>query len=145
MLSVLKNTVFLIWLIGALASVSITATVLAVRSAATAAQLTSQAAANAIRHRKEITRAVAKAKAKARLQRMITMVPVAGLAAGAYFEEQEYRDWLLLNPDGSRQLYLCQVAEFSSEILEEFLIEMPELLRPSSDVAANFVPECGEQ
>ena len=78
MLSVFKNTVFLIWLIGALASISITAAVLAVKSAATVAQLSSQAAANAIRHRKEVTRAVAKAKAKARLQRMTTMVPVAG-------------------------------------------------------------------
>jgi len=145
MLSVLKNTAFLIWLIGALALVSITATVLAVQSAATVAQLSSQAAANAIRHRKEINRAVAKAKAKARLQRMMTMVPVAGLAAGAYFEEQEYQEWLSINPDGSRSLYLCHVAELASEVFEEFLVEMPDLLRPSNDIAASFLPECGEQ
>lgn len=142
MLSIFKNTVFLMWLLGALASVSVITTALAIRSAATVAQLSSQVAANAIRHRKEITRAVAKAKAKARLQRMMAMVPIAGLAAGAFFEEQDYRDWLLLNPDGTRQLYLCHVASLSSEVLDEFLTELPELLRPSSVIAANFVPEC---
>lgn len=130
MLSILKNTVFLLWLVGVLASVSITAKVFAIKSATTVAQLSSQMAANAIRHRKEVSRTVAKAKAKARLQRMITMVPVAGIAAGAYFEEQEYQEWLVDNPKGTRQDYLCEVAQLSSKVLDEVLLDLPDMLSP---------------
>lgn len=142
MLSIFKNTVFLMWLLGALASVSVITTALAIRSAATVAQLSSQVATNAIRHRKEITRAVAKAKAKARLQRMMTMVPVAGLAAGAYFEEQDYRDWLVENPSGARRDYLCEVAELSSEVLIDIQLELPKMLSPSEDITSKFIPKC---
>ena len=146
MLSILKNTVFVFWLLGALASLSIGTTVFALQAMATATRLSAEAATTAVRHRKEMARVVAKVKAKARLKRMIAMIPFAGIAAGAYFEEQEYEEWLINNPDGSRQEYLCEVASMSSEVIDEILLELPEMIRPSKAAMSDMMPKCeGEE
>ena len=146
MLAILKNTVFVFWLLGALASLSIGTTVFALQAMATATRLSAEAATTAVRHRKEMARVVAKVKAKARLKRMIAMIPFAGIAAGAYFEEQEYEEWLINNPDGSRQEYLCEVASMSSEVIDEILLELPEMIRPSKATVSDMMPKCeGEE
>ena len=142
MFTLLKNTIFVVWLIGALASISIGMAIFTFQATATVARLSAEAANTAIRHRKEIAKAVTKVKAKARLKRIITMVPLAGLAAGAYFEEQEYEEWLEGNPDGSRQEYLCEVTVLSSEVLDEVLIGLPELIRPSKSAVTDMMPKC---
>jgi hypothetical protein len=142
MFTLLKNTIFVVWLIGALASISIGMAIFTFQATATVARLSAEAANTAIRHRKEIAKAVTKVKAKARLKRIITMVPLAGLAAGAYFEEQEYEEWLEDNPDGSRQEYLCEVTVLSSEVLDEVLIGLPELIRPSKSAVTDMMPKC---
>ena len=142
MFTLLKNTVFVVWLVGALASISIGMAIFTFQATATVARLSAEAANTAIRHRKEIAKAVTKVKAKARLKRIITMVPLAGLAAGAYFEEQEYEEWLEDNPDGSRQEYLCEVTVLSSEVLDEVLIGLPELIRPSKSAVTDMMPKC---
>ena len=99
MFALFKNTIFLIWLVVGLISFSITASIFALNSTLTVAKLTAQASATAIKHRKQITKSIAKVKAKARLRRMLTMVPIAGIAAGGYFEEQDYQEWLIDNPN----------------------------------------------
>ena len=142
MFTLLKNTIFVVWLIGALASISIGMAIFTFQATATVARLSAEAANTAIRHRKEIAKAVTKVKAKARLKRIITIVPLAGLAAGAYFEEQEYEEWLEDNPDGSRQEYLCEVTVLSSEVLDEVLIGLPELIRPSKSAVTDMMPKC---
>ena len=142
MFTLLKNTVFVVWLVGALASISIGMAIFTFQATATVARLSAEAANTAMRHRKEIAKAVTKVKAKARLKRIITMVPLAGLAAGAYFEEQEYEEWLEDNPDGSRQEYLCEVTVLSSEVLDEVLIGLPELIRPSKSAVTDMMPKC---
>ena len=142
MFTLLKNTIFVVWLVGALASISIGMAIFTFQATATVARLSAEAANTAIRHRKEIAKAVTKVKAKARLKRIITMVPLAGLAAGAYFEEQEYEEWLEDNPDGSRQEYLCEVTVLSSEVLDEVLIGLPELIRPSKSAVTDMMPKC---
>ena len=144
MFTLLKNTIFVVWLIGALASISIGMAIFTFQATATVARLSAEAANTAIRHRKEIAKAVTKVKAKARLKRIITMVPLAGLAAGAYFEEQEYEEWLEDNPDGSRQEYLCEVTALSSEVLDEVLMGLPELIRPSKSAVTDMMPECNK-
>ena len=144
MFTLLKNTIFVVWLIGALASISIGMAIFTFQATATVARLSAEAANTAIRHRKEIAKAVTKVKAKARLKRIITMVPLAGLAAGAYFEEQEYEEWLEDNPDGSRQEYLCEVTVLSSEVLDEVLMGLPELIRPSKSAVTDMMPECNK-
>ncbi len=142
MFTLLKNTTFVVWLIGALASISIGMAIFTFQTAATLTRLSAEAANTAIKHRKEISKAVIKVKAKARLKRIITMVPLAGLAVGAYFEEQEYEEWLEDNPDGSRQEYLCKVATLSSEVLDEVLMGLPEPIRPSKSAVTDMIPKC---
>ena len=142
MLSIFKNTVFVLWLLGALASLSIGSTIFAIQAMATATRLSAQAATTAVKHRREITQTVAKVKAKARLKRMLTMIPIAGVAAGAYFEEQEYEEWLISNPEGSRQEYLCEIAIMSSEVIDEILLGLPEMIRPSKAALSDMMPKC---
>ena len=142
MLSIFKNTVFVFWLLGALASLSIGSTIFAIQAMATATRLSAHATTTAVRHRREITQAVAKVKAKARLKRMLTMIPIAGVAAGSYFEEQEYEEWLISNPEGSRQEYLCEIAIMSSEVIDEILLGLPEMIRPSKAALSDMMPKC---
>jgi hypothetical protein len=73
------------------------------------------------------------------------MIPVVGIAAVGYFEEQEYKEWLISNPDGSRQDYLCEVASMSSEVIDEILLELPEMIRPSKTAISDMMPKCDGQ
>mgnify|MGYP001187904735 FL=1 len=142
MLALLKNTVFLICLVLALVSVSISVSVMAFKATSTVARLGAEATATAIRHKKSIKNAVMKVKAKARLKRMMTMIPVAGLALGAYFEEQEYREWLDENPDGSRSDYVCKMSEITLEVLDEILLDFPKSIAPSESSLNSMIPKC---
>ena len=142
MLALLKNTVFLIWLVGALASVSLGVSIWAFQATATDARLGVEATTITIKHRKAIAAAVMKVKAKARLKRMITMIPFAGAAAGLYFEEQEYKEWLAENPNESRSDYLCETAEITSAVLDEVLAELPAAIRPSKISLNDMMPKC---
>ena len=102
-----KNTVFLIWLICSLASLTVFTSIWALQKTYMVAKLSTEITTNTIKHKKEIQKIISKIKAKARLKRMITMLPFAGAAAGIYFEESEFQEWLLDNPDGTRSDYLC--------------------------------------
>ena len=104
--------------------------------------MTAEATATALKHRKEIAKAVARTKAKARLKRALVMVPIAGIAAGAYFEEQDYQEWKQQNPNGNRQNYACEVAALTAEVLDEFLREIPDTLRPSEERLTDQLPKC---
>jgi len=142
MLSIFKNTIFTIWLVGALASLSIGMATWAFQTTATVAKMSAEAAITAVKHRKEIATTVSKIKAKARLKRIITMIPLAGAAAGIYFEEQEYMEWKVDNVDGSRSDYMCEVAEITSDVLNEVLNELPEALVPSQTTLNSMVKKC---
>lgn len=166
MLKLFKNTVFLLFVVGLLTSAAVTASVLALKSAATVAQMSTQAVAtaakhrekvaaltaahrkqvavNAAKHQKNMTKAIAKTKAKARLKRVVTMVPVAGIVAGVYFEERDYSEWLVENPGGTRTKYLCEVGELSSEFLDDVLADLPKQVRPSQEMLSEFVPDCSK-
>ena len=94
------------------------------------AALTVSATSTAVANRQALTKAITKAKAKARLRRIVVAVPVLGLAAVGYFEEQDYQEWLETNPEGDRTEYGCQIAKMTLEIADEVLQELPELIRP---------------
>ena len=142
MFRLFKNVVFLVWLIGALVSLSIGLTWCSLQLATNVARLTTEATATALKHRKEISKTVAKTKAKARLKRALVMVPIAGIAAGAYFEEQDYREWKQQNPNGNRQDYACEIAALTAEVLDELLQEIPDNLRPSEERLTDQLPKC---
>ena len=142
MFRLFKNVVFLAWLVGALASLSIGLTWCSLQLTTGVARLTAEATATALKHRKEIAKAVARTKAKARLKRALVMVPIAGIAAGVYFEEQNYQEWKQQNPDGNRQDYACEVAALTAEVLDELLQEFPDNLRPSEERLTGQLPKC---
>jgi len=97
---------------------------------------------NTIKHRKEISKNISKIKAKARLKRMITMLPFAGAAAGLYFEESEFQKWLIDNPNGKRSDYLCEIAEITSEIIDEVIDALPQSIKFGENLLKAITPEC---
>ena len=106
------------------------------------AKLSTEITANTIKHKKEIKKTISKIKAKARLKRMITMLPFAGAAAGIYFEESEFQEWLLDNPDGTRSDYLYEITDITSEILDEVINELPQSIKPNKKLIETISPKC---
>ena len=117
-------------------------TIWALQLSSAVAVMSANAASVAARHRKEISSAVARTKAKARLRRIVAVVPFVGAGAVVYFEEQDYREWLEENPQGSRADYACEVAQLSAEVIDEVLLELPELMRPQPDAILAWMPTC---
>ena len=142
MFRLFKNVVFLVWLVGALTSLSIGLTWCSLQLATNVVRLTTEATATALKHRKDISKAVAKTKAKARLKRALVMVPIAGIAVAAYFEEQDYQEWKQENPNGNRQDYACEIAVFSAEVLDDSLREILDQLRPYEKQLTDHTTKC---
>ena len=138
----LRSTVFLMWLCGALAVGTVTLAIQAMTLSAQVATLSAGAAATAIKHRKELANAVARAKAKARLRRMVVAVPFVGGGAALAFEAQDFQDWQARNPDGTFKDYSCEVATLSADVVDDVLQDLPETLRPSRDAVLSQLPEC---
>ena len=142
MLSLFKNTVFLIWLLCSLASITVFTSIWALQKTFMVAKLSAEITSNTIKHRKEIKKTITKIKAKARLKRIITMLPIAGAAAGIYFEESEFQEWLIDNPNGKRSDYLCEIAEITSEIIDEVIDALPQSIKSGENLLKATTPEC---
>ena len=144
MLSLFKNTVFLIWLLCSLASITVFSSIWALQKTFMVAKLSAEITSNTFKHRKEIKKTISKIKAKARLKRIITMLPIAGAAAGIYFEESEFQEWLIDNPNGKRSDYLCEIAEITSEIIDEIINTLPKSIRSGKNLLQAISPACTE-
>ncbi|MDC0636237.1 hypothetical protein OAP02_01200 [Amylibacter sp.] len=141
MLTLFKNTVFLIWLLCSLASITVFTSIWALQKTFMVAKLSAEITSNTIKHRKEIKKTITKIKAKARLKRIITMLPIAGAAAGIYFEESEFQEWLIDNPNGKRSDYLCEIAEITSEIIDEVIDALPQSIKSGENLLKATTPE----
>lgn len=135
---VFRSVVFLVWLSAALASTAIAASIWALQMTSAVAAMSAKAVATGIAHRQQLAKAVA----KARLRRAIVAVPIAGIGAIAYFEEQDFREWLEENPEGTRQAYACEVAALTAEVIDEVLQDLPEIARPAPETVLDYMPEC---
>ena len=144
MLSLFKNTVFVIWLLCSLATITVFSSIWALQKTFMVAKLSAEITSNTIKHRKEIKKTITKIKAKARLKRIITMLPIAGTAAGIYFEESEFQEWLIDNPNGKRSDYLCEIAEITSEIIDEVINTLPKSIRSGENLLQAISPACTE-
>ena len=142
MLSLFKNTVFVIWLLCSLATITVFSSIWALQKTFMVAKLSAEITSNTFKHRKEIKKTISKIKAKARLKRIITMLPIAGAAAGIYFEESEFQEWLVDNPNGKRSDYLCEIAEITSEIIDEFIDALPQSIKSGENLLKAITPEC---
>jgi len=141
-LSLFKNTVFLIWLLCSLASITVFSSIWALQKTFMVAKLSAEITSNTFKHKKEIKKTISKIKAKARLKRIITMLPIAGAAAGIYFEESEFQEWLIDNPNGKRSDYLCEIAEITSEIIDEVIDALPQSIKSGENLLKAITPEC---
>ena len=142
MLTLLKNSVFSIWLLCSLASITVFSSIWALQKTFMVAKLSAEITSNTFKHRKEIKKTISKIKAKARLKRIITMLPIAGAAAGIYFEENEFQEWLIDNPNGKRSDYLCEIAEITSEIIDEVMDTLPQSIKSGENLLKAITPEC---
>ena len=142
MLSLFKNTVFLIWLLCSLASITVFSSIWALQKTFMVAKLSAEITSNTFKHKKEIKKTISKIKAKARLKRIITMLPIAGAAAGIYFEESEFQEWLIDNPNGKRSDYLCEIAEITSEIIDDVIDDLPQSIKSGENLLKAITPEC---
>ena len=142
MLSLFKNTVFVIWLLCSLATITVFSSIWALQKTFMVAKLSAEITSNTIKHRKEIKKTITKIKAKARLKRIITMLPIAGTAAGIYFEESEFQELLIDNPNGKRSDYLCEIAEITSEIIDEVIDDLPQSIKSGENLLKAITPEC---
>lgn len=104
--------------------------------------LTVGAAATAVARRKAIATAVLRTKAKARIRRGLVAVPIAGIAAAAAFERQDYLEWKEDNPDSDIADYGCEMSVISAELVDEVLQELPSQARPPRDLILSQLPEC---
>ncbi|OCW56746.1 hypothetical protein [Hoeflea olei] len=140
----MRNTVFVAMLLVSLASTAVGMGVWAVSLAGQVTAMTASAAATAIANRKAIATAVARTKAKARLRRVMVALPVAGLAAAAVFERQDYLEWKEDNPDGDLEAYACELAAISGEVVDEVLQELPAAVRPPPETLLARLPACAD-
>ena len=138
----LKNTVFLTILCLMLA---ISTATLAIKTLSLGAKVAAVTAGATAAQRQAVATAVTRTKAKARLRRMVVMVPVAGIAAAGYFEEQDYREWKEENPELGRKDYACEVSHVSAEVIDDMLQGLPEDIRPSREFLLSKLPECTPQ
>lgn len=138
----IRNTVFVSVLLVSLATATVSLAIWTISLTTQVATLTASAAAAAVSHRKAMARVVAKTKAKARLRRVIAIIPFAGVAAAVVFERQDFLEWQEENPGGEFDDYACEVATLSGEVADEVLQDLPEDFRPSRDFVLSQLPAC---
>jgi hypothetical protein len=93
----------------------------------------------------------AKLMAKARLKRSLVAIPLMGVGLAVLFEEQDYREWAIENPNTGRTEYACEVAKYSAEVIDEVVSDTldatqdwPERMKPDAEWIKSklTVPKC---
>ena len=121
LLRLLQNTTFVLFLIVSLTSLAVLASIWAVNQTMRVVTMSKAAITQVAQNRRQIARLAAKAE----LRRIVTSVPLAGLAAVGYFEERDRREWLEANPSKTNADYACEVAELTAEVMDEVLAKLP--------------------
>ena len=68
-------------------------------------------------HKKDIAKIKSKARAKAKVQRVISAVPVIGIGAFGAFEKIEFDNWKSENPEGNFEEYSMEISNDVNELL----------------------------
>ncbi|HEY9190191.1 MAG TPA: hypothetical protein VIM88_04940 [Sulfurovum sp.] len=68
-------------------------------------------------HRKKLAKVKARERAKAKIQRTLSVVPIMGVAAFGLFEKLEYDEWKKENPTGTFKDYTDEITFEMNEVL----------------------------
>ena len=71
------------------------------------------------KHQKRLAKVKARERAKAKIQRTVSVVPIMGVAAFGLFEKIEYDHWKKENPTGSFEAYTDEMTFEMNEVLKE--------------------------
>ena len=72
-----------------------------------------------LKHRKRLAKVKARERAKAKLQRTLSAMPIMGVAAFGLFEKLEYDHWKKENPTGTFEAYTDEITLEMNEVLKE--------------------------
>lgn len=100
------------------------------RAGAVASAVTATRAKAELDERRAVALAKSREKAKARLTRVLALLPIAGVAAVGAIEYADYQAWLEENPGGDAQAYARDVMNLSRDVADEVLAVLPEAVRP---------------
>lgn len=70
-------------------------------------------------HQKEVAKVKTKERAKAKVQRAVSAVPILGTAAFAIFEKIEFDNWKKENPDGTVEEYTIELGASVESVLKD--------------------------
>jgi len=70
-------------------------------------------------HKNDLAKLKTRERAKAKVQRAISAVPILGVAAFSIFESQEFNSWKAEHPDGTLEEYSKEIGEAVSQLLRE--------------------------
>lgn len=68
-------------------------------------------------HQKKLAKVKARERAKAKIQRTLSVVPIMGVAAFGLFEKLEYDEWKKENPTGTFEAYTDEITFEMNEVL----------------------------
>jgi len=72
-----------------------------------------------LKYKKDIAKVKVKQRSKAKIQRAIAAIPVAGVASLAVFEKLEFDDWKTDHPSGTFAEYSDEITQTVNELLME--------------------------
>lgn len=70
-------------------------------------------------HQKKLAKVKARERAKAKIQRTLSAMPIMGVAAFGLFEKLEYDHWKRENPAGTFEAYTDEITFEMNEVLKE--------------------------
>ena len=71
------------------------------------------------KYQKKLAKVKARERAKAKIQRTVSAMPIMGVAAFGLFEKLEYDNWKKENPKGTFEAYSDEIAFEMNEVLKE--------------------------
>ena len=72
-----------------------------------------------LKHQKRLAKVKARERAKAKIQRTVSAMPIMGVAAFGLFEKLEYDHWKKENPTGTFEAYTDEITLEMNEVLKE--------------------------
>jgi hypothetical protein len=72
-----------------------------------------------LKHQKRLAKVKARERAKAKIQRTVSAMPIMGVAAFGLFEKLEYDQWKKENPTGTFESYTDEITLEMNEVLKE--------------------------